>query len=208
MERKKSVPLAIVNPNDVRRLKKLDTVFVEIANRYGIPPNWKRDQGFVSLCRIILEQQVSLAAANAHYLKLKAYLKGISPRKILKLTNEEMRECQISRQKAEYLRQLAMAVLEKRISFSSLEQQDIDETRRQLTSIKGIGNWTTDIYLMFCLQKKDIFPFGDIAVVSTIRELYQVAELEEIRLLAENWRPYRSLAAYFFWHYYLSKRNR
>jgi len=208
MERRKSVPVAIVNPNDVRRLKKLDTVFVEIANRYGIPPNWKRDQGFVSLCRIILEQQVSLAAANAHYLKLKAYLKGISPRKILKLTNEEMRECQISRQKAEYLRQLAMAVLEKRISFSSLEQQDIDETRRQLTSIKGIGNWTTDIYLMFCLQKKDIFPFGDIAVVSTVRELYQVAELEEIRLLAENWRPYRSLAAYFFWHYYLSKRNR
>jgi len=208
MERKKSVPLAIVNPNDVRRLKKLDTVFVEIANRYGIPPNWKRDQGFVSLCRIILEQQVSLAAANAHYLKLKAYLKGISPRKILKLTNEEMRECQISRQKAEYLRQLAMAVLEKRISFSSLEQQDIDETRRQLTSIKGIGNWTTDIYLMFCLQKKDIFPFGDIAVVSTVRELYQVAALDEIRLLTENWRPYRSLAAYFFWHYYLSKRKR
>jgi len=208
MERRKSVPVAIVNPNDVRRLKKLDTVFVEIANRYGIPPNWKRDQGFVSLCRIILEQQVSLAAANAHYLKLKTYLNGISPRKVLKLTNEEMRECQISRQKTEYLRQLAMAVLEKRISFSSLEQQDIGETRRQLTSIKGIGNWTTDIYLMFCLQKKDIFPFGDIAVVSTIRELYQVAELEEIRLLAENWRPYRSLAAYFFWHYYLSKRNR
>ncbi len=198
----------IVNLNDIKKLKKRDSIFTKIADQYGNPPNWKRDQGFVSLCRIILEQQVSLMAAKAHFIKLNSYLKGISPRKILKLTDKEMLECQISRQKAIYLRELASAVIDKRIIFNRMENQDALETKKQLTGIKGIGDWTYDIYLMFCLQKKDIFPFGDIAIINTIKELYSLKTLEEIKILAENWKPYRSLAAYFFWHYYLRKRNR
>ena len=71
-----------------------------------------------------------------------------------------------------------------------------------------IGDWTTDIYLMFCLQSKDIFPIGDIAVVNTVKELSDAKTKEEIILLAEKWKPFRSLAVYFLWHYYLNKRNR
>jgi len=82
------------------------------------------------------------------------------------------------------------------------------DVRVQLTSIKGIGNWTTDIYLMFCLQSQDIFPIGDIALVNTVKELTTAKTTEEIMLLAEKWRPYRSMAVYFLWHYYLKKRNR
>jgi DNA-3-methyladenine glycosylase II len=74
--------------------------------------------------------------------------------------------------------------------------------------IKGIGNWTADIYLMFCLQLKDIFPIGDIAVVNTVKELSDAKSKEEILLLSERWKPYRSLATYFLWHYYLRKRNK
>ncbi|HLP50888.1 MAG TPA: hypothetical protein VK154_08385 [Chitinophagales bacterium] len=80
--------------------------------------------------------------------------------------------------------------------------------RSKLTSIKGIGNWTTDVYLLFCLQKKDVFAIGDIAVINTVKELTDAQTKEEILAVAENWKPYRSLAVYFLWHYYLKKRNR
>lgn len=127
---------------------------------------------------------------------------------ILKLTDEEMRDCQISRQKASYLRALATAVKTKMLVFEELEVKNEEEIREILLNIKGIGNWTTDIYLMFCMQFKDIFPLGDIAVISTVKELYGIVQKELIIGLSEKWKPYRSLAAYYFWHYYLSSRNR
>lgn len=74
--------------------------------------------------------------------------------------------------------------------------------------IKGIGHWTTDIYLMFCLQSKDIFPLGDVAIINTIKELSEAQTREDIIQLSDKWKPFRSLATYFLWHYYLSKRNR
>ena len=208
MRKTASLKKPIVNFDDIKKLKRRDNVFIKISKLYGNPPNWNREPGFISLCMIILEQQVSLMAAKAHFLKLNSYLKGISPRKILKLSDAEMFECQISRQKAVYLRELASAVIEKRIIFDQLETMDAVEIKKQLTGIKGIGDWTSDIYLMFCLQQKDIFPFGDIAVINTVKELFAVETAEEIKLLVEKWKPYRSLAAYFFWHYYLRKRNR
>jgi DNA-3-methyladenine glycosylase II len=101
-----------------------------------------------------------------------------------------------------------MAILHKQIDLEALPELEETGIRRQLTGIKGIGNWTTDIYLMFCLQLKDIFPIGDIAVVSTIKELSDAKTKAEILLIAKNWKPYRSLAVYFLWHYYLKKRKR
>ena len=77
-----------------------------------------------------------------------------------------------------------------------------------MKSINGIGDWTTDIYLMFCLQAKDVFPLGDIAVINTIKELTTAVTKPEIIEYAEKWKPYRSLATFFLWHYYLSKRKR
>jgi DNA-3-methyladenine glycosylase II len=119
-----------------------------------------------------------------------------------------MRNCQISRQKAKYLRALSTAILDVDIDLDELPKLEETEIRKQLTSIKGIGEWTTDIYLMFCLQAKDIFPLGDIAQVTTIKELYGTNSKQEIIELTEKWKLYRSLAVYFLWHYYLKKRNR
>lgn len=198
----------IVNPKDIKLLTESHRIFAFIHGKYGAPPNWTRPQGFISLSKIILEQQVSLASANAHFLKLNSYLEAFVPSNILKLTDEEMRSCQISRQKAKYLRGLSEAILNGVIDLEKLSKLDESTIRKQLTSIKGIGDWTTDIYLMFCLQAKDIFPIGDIAVVNTVKELTDAKTKEEILLLAEQWRPYRSLAVYFLWHYYLNKRNR
>jgi DNA-3-methyladenine glycosylase II len=198
----------IVNNWDIERLIATDSKFGSIHEKFGSPPDWTRPQGFISLSQIILEQQLSLASAKAHFLKLSDYLPEFTPQNILKLTDEEMRNCQISRQKALYLRGLSRAVLEGEIEFDKLPELEEPEVRRQLTGIKGIGNWTADIYLMFCMQAKDIFPVGDIAIVNTVRELYDVKTTDEILLIAEKWKPLRSLAAYFFWHYYLSKRGR
>ncbi|WP_184623918.1 DNA-3-methyladenine glycosylase family protein [Pedobacter cryoconitis] len=199
---------SIVNEKDVKALIKTNQVMADIFNQYQFPPDWSRPQGFVTLSKIILEQQVSLASANAHFIKLNSYLEEFTPANILKLTDEEMRTCQISRQKSKYLRELAIAIVSKNIDLEELQLLDEVEIRRQLTSIKGIGNWTVDVYLMFCLQAKDIFPHGDIAIVNTMKELTDARTKEEMISLAENWKPLRSLATYFLWHYYLIRRNR
>jgi DNA-3-methyladenine glycosylase II len=198
----------IVNKPDIRKLTSSHKIFSFIKDKYGIPPNWQRPEGFVSLCRIILEQQVNLASAEAHFKKLNSYLKDFSSEEILKLTDDEMRACQISRQKAKYLRALSQAVLNNEINLDSLSRLNPSEIRERLTSIKGIGNWTTDIYLMFCLQEKDIFPLGDIALITTIKEFTNVKTEVGIIRFTNKLKPLRSLAAYFLWYYYLKERNR
>ena len=198
----------IVNNNDIQALVSSHNLFLKIKDQYGIPPNWQRPQGFISLSKIILEQQVSLASAEAHFKKLNSYVKEFSPKEILKLSDEELRTCQISRQKAKYLRELSNAIINKDLIFDELPKLSVDDVRKKLTSIQGIGNWTTDIYLMFCLQSKDIFPLGDIALINTIKELTKVKTHSGIVRITQKWKPHRSLAAYFLWYYYLKKRNR
>ena len=196
----------IVNDKDIKSLLKLDPVFKNIHDLYGPPPNWNRPPGFESLVRIILEQNVSLQSGLAHFNKLNGYIKSFSPSEILKLSDEEMRLCQMSKQKSSYLRELSSAILEQKLDLDQLPNLPTDEIRNQLKSIKGIGDWTTDIYLIFCLQSKDIFPIGDLAVVATIKELTKVTNRQEILERSEIWKPYRSLAAFYLWHYYRCKR--
>jgi len=198
----------IVNNPDIQQLLRKDKIFVDIYEQYGPPPNWSRPQGFETLSRIILEQQVSLASANAHYKKLKAYITDFTPENIILLSDNEMKTNQISQQKAKYLKALSEGILNGDLDLVSLPNLPSDEARQKLTSIKGIGNWTTDIYLIFSLQSKDIFPIGDIAIINTVKELKQVTTQNEIKAISELWKPLRSLASYFLWHYYLKKRNR
>ncbi|MEO8765980.1 MAG: DNA-3-methyladenine glycosylase 2 family protein [Ginsengibacter sp.] len=198
----------IVNKKDIKYLVSRNELFGSIHEKYGAPPGWTRPPGFISLCKIILEQQVSLASANAHFLKLNNYIKEFTPAEILKLTDLEMRTCQVSRQKSTYLRSLSNAVIKGNINLEELPRLQQSEARKKLTGMKGIGDWTADIYFLFCLQEKDIFPIGDIAIINTIKELSNVYSKEEIIRLAETWKPLRSLATYFLWHYYLKKRNR
>ncbi|MBK7174843.1 MAG: DNA-3-methyladenine glycosylase 2 family protein [Bacteroidales bacterium] len=198
----------IVNQTDIDKLTKVDDIFATINAKYGSPPNWNRPQGFITLCKIILEQQVSLQSANAHFNKLNTYIPDFIPEEILKLSDDQMRVCQISRQKSRYLKELSKAILDRKLELEKLPGLTQSEVRTKLKEIKGIGDWTADIYLMFCLQAKDIFPSGDIAVVKTIMELTTAQTKDEILECAEKWKPFRSLATYFLWHYYLCKRGR
>ena len=127
----------IVNQKDITQLINIDKTFAFINDKYGHPPGWERPQGFVSLARIILEQQISLASAGAHFLKLSNYIGELTPQNILRLTDTEMRTCQISRQKARYLRAISTAILDGNLDLEKLANLNETEVRKQLTEIEG-----------------------------------------------------------------------
>lgn len=179
-----------------------------IIENFGHPIIQYRDEGFASLCHIILEQQVSIASAKACYDKIKNYFKNITPEIIFNCSNEELRSCGVSRQKIIYLKDLASKVLSKEIDFSSFPSKTEEQIRAELITIKGVGNWSIEVYLMFCLQSQDIIPLGDIAIKNTIIELYAHNSTEEMQALSHHWKPYRTMASYILWHYYLKKRNK
>lgn len=186
----------------------LEPKFQQIIDTYGNPSITTRPSGFVALSQLILEQQVSMASAKACYDKMENYLNGFTPKLVLEATNEELKSCGVSRQKISYLKNLALCIEENSIDLESLQHKTAQEVYNELIQLKGIGKWTAQVYLMFCLQKKDVFPIGDIAVQHTMRELFLTETLEEMENHAENWKPFRSLATYLLWHHYLKKRNR
>ena len=174
------------------------------------PPMWTRKQGFETLILIILEQQVSLAAAFAAYKKLKERIGTVTPAKILAMSNEELRECYFTRQKQVYAKELATAFVNKQLQWKKFFAMTDEDVRAQLISIKGIGHWTADVYLMHSLQRTDLFPLGDIALVNSLKERKQLPPhitKEEMLVIAEPWKPYRTIAAMILWHAYIKKRN-
>ncbi|RDI52365.1 DNA-3-methyladenine glycosylase family protein [Flavobacterium glaciei] len=185
-----------------------DTIFKSIIEEYGMPIIPKRPQGFETLVLLILEQQVSIDSAKATFLKIKASQKAIAPEILLHVSDEEFRNLGVSRQKTSYIKALATAILNKELDLESLPAKTAHQVREELIKIKGIGNWTIDIYLMFCLESPDLLPLGDIAVVNTIKELLDIHDKDAMEIHAKQWSPYRSYATYLLWHHYLKKRNR
>ena len=171
---------------------------------------WTRPGTFQTLILTILEQQVSLASAYAAFKKLRQKIGHVTPAKILVLTDAELRACYFSRQKTIYARDLAKAVMNKQLNLKKLETATEDEIRAELKKIKGIGDWTVDVYLMHALQRTDLFPLGDIALVNSLKEIKQLPphiSKEEMLAIAESWRPYRTIAAMILWHAYIQKRG-
>jgi len=179
-----------------------------IFDTYGMPTFVQRPSGFETLCLLILEQQVSIDSAKATFNRIKIAIPDFSTETVLKFSDEDFRSCGVSRQKTKYLKALSEAILQGSLDVEGLAFKDAVTVREELIKIKGIGHWTIDVYLMFCLQSPDIIPLGDIAVVNTIKELFDIHDKEAMTLYAENWKPHRSAATFFLWHYYLRKRGR
>lgn len=193
-----------------RKLSAIDADLAGIINQHGYPPIWTRPASFQSLILFILEQQVSLASAYAAFKKLKERIGFVTPAKILKLSDKELRLCYFSRQKTIYARELAAAVQSRQLVLKRLQDKHEDEVRHELKKIKGIGDWTVDVYLMHSLQRTDLFPLGDIALVNSLKEVKQLKKdisKEKMLKIAEPWRPYRTIAAMILWHAYIKKRN-
>jgi len=193
-----------------RELCERDTDLDAVINKYGLPPLWTREPGFPTLVYIILEQQVSLASARALYLRLQEAVKPFTPGRFLKLTEGEMRRLGFSRQKAHYTRLLAEAIQRKQFALHKLHELEDELAREQLTALKGIGNWTADIYLLSALRRPDIWPTGDLALATAVQEVKRLRKRpspEKLEIMSTPWRPWRAVAARLFWHAYLSKRG-
>ena len=189
-------------------LTQKDDILKGIISEFGLPIIQKREEGFASMCHIILEQQVSIASAKAAYEKLVNLLGKVDPITIYNATDQDLKICGISRQKTIYLKDLAQRVINKELNFSSLPMKTEQQIRNELIQIKGVGNWSIDVYLMFCMQSQDIIPLGDIAIKNTLIELYNCQSEEEMLTVSSNWAPFRTVASFIIWHYYLKKRGK
>lgn len=197
--------------NACRKLSKQDADLRFIYEKYGAPPLWKREANFATLLHIILEQQVSLASALAAFNKLSEKLEGeITPQNLLRLSDEELKSAYFSRQKTIYARDLARKISEGELNLKKLENFSDEQVKIELKKVKGIGDWTADIYLLMALLRPDVMPKGDLALHvawQKLQKLEQRPNADEFLKIAEKWKPFRAVAARLLWHFYLCERK-
>ena len=185
----------------------LDPDLARILDELGTPPLWAREQGFVTLVRIILEQQVSLVSADAMFRRLTGKIEPLTPATVLAAGAPFFRSFGVTRQKASYFVNVAESIQSGELNLGVLDKESDEHVLEKLTSVKGIGPWTARIYLLMALCRPDVWPVGDIALASAVKNLKGLPnrptqpELSEIAL---TWQPYRATAARMLWHYYLS----
>jgi DNA-3-methyladenine glycosylase II len=200
----KSLPLLCA------KLARKDVILNAIITKHGYPPYWKRSLHFETVVQIILEQQVSLASAKAAFLQLKKKIGKLTPEKIMILSDADFRAAYFSKQKTSYTRNVATAILNGDLNLKSLASLPDDEVRNQLIKIKGIGNWTADVFLMMVLSRTNLFPFGDIALVNSLKYEKQLPIDTPKELLEEivaTWEPYKTIAAFILWWAYIQRKG-
>jgi DNA-3-methyladenine glycosylase II len=178
--------------------------------QFGAPPEWFREPGFPTLVHIILEQQVSLASAKAAFARLLSLAAPLTPERFLALDDAQLKGAGFSRQKILYGRHLAEAVGGGELNLEALGGMEDAEVKAALTTVKGIGSWTADIYLLMSLRRPDAWPAGDLALAVAVREVKRLASRPappELAAVAEAWRPWRAIAARLLWNYYLNRRT-
>jgi len=185
-------------------LSEMDPDLGQVIDRLGHPPLWSREPGFPALIHIILEQQVSLASAQSAFDKLNDAADGnLTPETFLTFSGSELKAFGFSRQKTKYGREL----VDGDFSLDSLHQLEEDDARNRLMSIKGIGPWTANIYLLMALMRPDVWPSGDLAVkkaIESIKNLTETPSTEEADEMAQQWKPWRAVATRVLWHHYLN----
>jgi len=186
-------------------------VFRAILQRAGAPQFRRRRNGFATLLHIILEQQVSIDAAAAMHRRLAGLCRPLAPEPFLKLDHATLRSCGFSRQKAGYARGLAAAVAGGSLDFAGLADADDAAAHAALVALKGIGQWSAEIYLIFALGRPDVWPAADLGLQLGVADCLGLGERPRetaLRAIGEEWRPWRSVAACLFWQAYLHQRGR
>jgi DNA-3-methyladenine glycosylase II len=188
-----------------------DPMLAGIVERHGMPPFWAREPGLPTLVLLVLEQQVSLASARAAFDRLERRLGAVDARGLLASSDVELRADGFSRQKAGYVRALALAVDEGSVDLARIGELPDDDVRRALTALPGIGPWTAEVYLLSALRRPDTWPVGDIALQEAARRVLGLVvrpSQPELEAIGERWRPHRATAARLLWHLYLSEPTR
>lgn len=188
----------------VRHLKRVDPILATIISNGDQYRVYRKRSSFESLVRIVIGQQLSTSAATTIYSRVVCLFKGqsISAEHVLELSDDELLGAGVSRAKLRTLQTLAEKVCSKEINLRGLARCSDDVVLERLTSIKGIGPWSVEMYLMFVLRSADIFPASDTGIANAMKRLYQTNgnPLESERI-ANRWRPYRTVACWYLWQY-------
>ncbi len=171
----------------------------------GAPPPRARPPGFGALLDIIIAQQVSTASARAIRERLVAAAAPLSPETILAMDDSALRGAGLSRPKVLHVRGIAAALASGALDLDALARRPDEEAIAELVKLKGIGRWSAEVYLLFCLQRPDVLPAEDLALLvaaQRLKRLEQRPTPAELRRMAEPWRPWRSIASRLLWHWY------
>lgn len=182
-----------------------DADFARAYADCGLPPVRRNPQGFRGLAGIIVSQQVSIASARAILARLEARLPDWSPAAFLALGEADHRAIGLSRAKSRYALALAEALVSRRLSLGRLRKLEDEAAIDYLTQLPGFGRWSAEIYLLFSLGRADVMPAADLALQVAAQRLKGLPERPSAKALyamSEAWRPHRSAAARFLWHYY------
>jgi DNA-3-methyladenine glycosylase II len=189
----------------------LDRRFERALSLGGRPALRKRAEGFAGLVQIVVSQQLSTASASAIWGRLKAAFDPFDPAALLRARTAKLARAGLSAPKIRTLKAIAKATGSGHLDLSSLVDRPADDAHAALTAIHGIGPWTADIYLLFCLGHADAWPAGDLALQEAARLLFKLRArpmAKEMQRLAEPWRPWRGAAAYVLWTYYRAAKRR
>jgi DNA-3-methyladenine glycosylase II len=187
-------------------LNKLEPKFRQAINAIDEIPLRRTSGGFDRLLSTIVSQQLSVAAADAIWKKIE--LAGLNQiNKIKKVSDQDLRQVGLSKQKVKYVRSLANA----KINYDALKAMPTSEVVSELTQVSGVGNWTAEIYAMFSLGRADVFAPGDLALQEATRLLFNLPERpseKELRVMAKEWSPWQAVAARLLWSYYNDQKKR
>ena len=190
----------------IAALAKLEPQFKQIIKTIDEIPLRRTSEGFDRLLSTIVSQQLSVAAADAIWNKIE--LAGLNKiQKIRKVSDQELRDVGLSKQKIKYVRSLANA----NINYRSLKTMPTLQVVNELTQVSGIGNWTAEIYAMFSLGRADVFAPGDLALQEATRILFNLPERpseKDLRSMAKHWSPWQAVAARLLWSYYNQQKKR
>ncbi len=177
----------------------------------GLPPLRRQEPGFAGLVRIIVAQQVSTASASAIFKRVETILTPLTAQTVAEAGDDKLRACGLSSPKMRALRALAAAVANDGLNLAGLGALTAEAAHRALVAVKGIGPWTADVFLLFCLGHPDAFPAGDLAMQEAARMalgLPKRPSARELETIAERWRPLRGIAARMLFAYYRAMRQR
>ncbi|MGA2195672.1 MAG: DNA-3-methyladenine glycosylase [Bryobacteraceae bacterium] len=187
----------------IHHLRRNDPVLAEIIRRVGDYRIEFREPGFETLVKSIVYQQLSGRVASIIFQRLvKAAGAGLTPASVLKLRPERMRRLGLSKQKTEYIRDLARHTRDRRVVFEELQTLTDAEVIERLTEVKGIGVWTVHMFLMFALRRTDVLPVGDLGIRNAIKAAYGLKEPPtpaEVEAMGARWRPYCTVASWYLW---------